>query len=380
MHVMTIYGTRPEGIKMAPVVRALNADARFTCTTVVTGQHREMLAQVNELFDITPDVVLDVFEAGQSLNQLMAKLFAALDPVLVEHLPDAVVVQGDTSTVTAAAIAAFHRGIKVVHMEAGLRTWNLRSPFPEEANRKLTAQIASLHLAPTRGARANLLRENVAPERITVTGNTVVDALLHTIGQEPQIAEPLLAAAVEAGKRMVLVTSHRRENWGRAMEGMGRAIQTLAKRYPDHVFAMPLHLNPRVREAILPSVQWLPNVIVTGPLPYADFSRAMLASQLILTDSGGVQEEAPALGKPVLLMRENTERPEGVEAGTVRLVGTDPETIVEETSKLLADPEEYAAMARAVNPFGDGAAAERTVAAIAAMLGQGERLPDFDAH
>lgn len=375
--VMTVYGTRPEAIKVAPVIKALEAHPDLDSITVVTGQHREMLDQVNEIFDIRPDHDLDVFAHGQELNALMAKVFERLDPVLAAEAPDALMVQGDTSTVAAASVAAFYRKIPVVHLEAGLRSGNIDSPFPEEANRKVTTQVTALHLAPTQTAKDNLLRESVGEDGIAVTGNTVIDALLHTVAQDITISDPALAELVASGAPILLVTSHRRENWGGAMEGVGRALRRLALAFPEVVIVLPAHRNPIVREAVLPHLEGLDNVLVTEPLPYGEFTRVMSASTVVLTDSGGVQEEAPSLGKPVLVMRENTERPEALEAGTVRLIGTDEQRIVDEVTTLLTDPAAYTAMANKVNPYGDGRAAERTVAAIEHLLLDGQRLPDF---
>ena len=377
LRVMTVYGTRPEAIKVAPLLRALTADPRFDPHVVVSGQHREMLDQVNTIFGIVPDVDLDVFAHGQTLNTLMAKVFERLDPVLVETAPDALVVQGDTSTVAAASLAAFYREIPVVHLEAGLRSGDLHSPFPEEANRRVTSQLAALHLAPTRTARENLLRENIAADAVAVTGNTVIDALLHTSRQAVPFSDPRLAALEREGGRVVLVTTHRRESWGTAMEGVGRALRTLAQRYPDVTLVLPAHRNPLVREALLPAVEGLDNVLVTEPLAYGEFTRLMGVSTVVLTDSGGVQEEAPSLGKPVLVMRDNTERPEAVAAGTVRLIGTREGDVVAEVARLMDDPSAYRAMANAVNPYGDGNATSRCIAALAQMLGVGEREPDF---
>ncbi|MGD8150776.1 non-hydrolyzing UDP-N-acetylglucosamine 2-epimerase [Ornithinimicrobium sp. Y1694] len=378
--VMTVYGTRPEAIKVAPVIRALEASPSLESVTVVTGQHREMLDQVNEIFGIVPDHDLDVFAHGQGLNTLMAKVFERLDPVLASVAPDALVVQGDTSTVAAASIAAFYRQIPVVHLEAGLRSGDIHSPFPEEANRKLTSQVSALHLAPTTTSRDNLLREAIDPATVAVTGNTVIDALFHTVEQGLPVTDPQLAELVETGEKLLLVTSHRRENWGGAMEGVGRALRRLAEQFPDVTTVLPAHRNPIVREAVLPHLEGLSNVVVTEPLAYGEFTRVMAAATVVLTDSGGVQEEAPSLGKPVLVMRENTERPEAVEAGTVRLIGTDEERIVTDVSTLFTDQAAYDAMANAVNPYGDGKAAARSVAAIEALLTGGERLPDFVAE
>ena len=374
--VLAVYGTRPEAIKMAPVIRALRA-SDMECVVAVTGQHREMLDQVNELFEIVPDQDLNVFEPGQNLNTLTAKVFSRLDPVLEEVKPDAVLVQGDPTTVAAAAIASLYRQVPVVHLEAGLRSGDLWSPFPEEANRKLVSQISSLHLAPTAVSRDNLLREGVFVDDIVVTGNTVIDALLTTVERDTEVTDPALARAVAEGRDILLVTTHRRENWGGAMENVGRALRRLSESFPDLVIVLPAHRNPIVREAVLPQLEGRENVIVTEPLDYAEFIKVMSASKIVLTDSGGVQEEAPSLGRPVLVMRENTERPEAVAAGTVRLIGTDENRVFDEVSRLMTVPTAYQAMSHAENPYGDGRAAERTVAAIAQLLGVGERIADF---
>ncbi|WP_343282379.1 UDP-N-acetylglucosamine 2-epimerase (non-hydrolyzing) [Micrococcus sp. 2A] len=376
--VMPIYGTRPEAIKVAPIVKALQADDRFDCVVTVTGQHREMLDQVNELFGIVPDHDLNIIQPRQTLNGVFARTLAGLDAVLEEVGPDAVLVQGDTTTSTAAAVAAFNRQIPVVHAEAGLRSFDIMSPFPEEANRKITSQIAALHLPPTSVSRDNLLREAVAEEDVYVTGNTVIDALLEAVRAQVPFEDERLAALESSGRRIVLITTHRRENQGDAMRGVGRALARLAARFPDVSFVLPAHRNPVVREAILPHLEGLENVLVTEPLAYGEFTHLLSAATVVLTDSGGVQEEAPSLGKPVLVMRENTERPEAVSAGTVRLIGTDEELVVSEVSRLLEDPQAYTAMSTAVNPYGDGRAAERTVSGIAQLLGVGERLPAFD--
>ncbi|MCK6091733.1 non-hydrolyzing UDP-N-acetylglucosamine 2-epimerase [Micrococcus endophyticus] len=376
--VMPIYGTRPEAIKVAPIVKALQADDRFECVVTVTGQHREMLDQVNELFGIVPDHDLNIIRPRQTLNGVFARTVEGLDAVLEQERPDAVVVQGDTTTSTAAAVAAFNRGIAVVHAEAGLRSFDIHSPFPEEANRKITSQISALHLPPTSVSRDNLLREGVAAEDVYVTGNTVIDALLEAVEHQVPFEDERLAALQASGRRVVLVTTHRRENQGDAMRGVGRALARLAAAHPDATFVLPAHRNPVVREAILPEIEGRENVLVTEPLAYGEFTHLLSVATVVLTDSGGVQEEAPSLGKPVLVMRENTERPEAVTAGTVRLIGTDEEVVVAEVTRLLEEPEAYEAMAAAVNPYGDGRAAERTVSGIAQLLGVGERLPEFD--
>ncbi|WP_165164227.1 non-hydrolyzing UDP-N-acetylglucosamine 2-epimerase [Corynebacterium qintianiae] len=375
--IMTVYGTRPEAIKVAPVITALQKDDRFEPVVVSTGQHREMLEQVNKRFGIEPDHDMALMKPGQSLNELVSRAMAGLDGIIEAEDPDVIISQGDTSTAMVAALAAFHRGIKVVHLEAGLRTGNIFSPFPEEANRKIIGQVASLHLAPTSESRENLRRENFRSKDIVVTGNTVIDALIAASQWKVEFDDERLRALAGTNQRVVLVTTHRRENL-EAMREIGGAVQDLAKAYPDHFFALPLHLNPKVRDAVLPEVEDLPNVIITDPLPYDQFTSLMNRAHLVLTDSGGVQEEAPSLGKPVLVMRENTERPEAVVAGTVKLVGTDRDRIVAEATTLLDSEAAYSAMANAVNPYGDGKAAARSVAAIAALVGVGERIPEFE--
>ena len=375
--VMTVYGTRPEAIKVAPVIAAIEASEHLANSIVVTGQHREMLDEVNTLFDIRPDHDLDIMRHGQTLSQIAARVLEGLDPILERVQPDAVLVQGDTTTSTAAALAAFYRRIPVVHLEAGLRSHDIDSPFPEEANRKITSQIAALHLAPTETSRRNLLREGVDAAAIVVTGNTVIDALLATVGKAVPFDDAALTALVESDRRVVLVTAHRRESWGAPMEGIGRAVATLATLHPDVTFVLPAHRNPVVRDAVLPSLAGHANALVTEPLPYGQFARLLDRAHLVLTDSGGVQEEAPSLGTPVLVMRENTERPEAVDAGTVRLIGTDEQRIVDEVSRLLLSDSAHAEMANAVNPYGDGCAAGRAAGALAALLRVGERPPAF---
>ncbi|WP_052436211.1 non-hydrolyzing UDP-N-acetylglucosamine 2-epimerase [Georgenia sp. SUBG003] len=377
--VMTVYGTRPEAIKVAPVVRALEESPVLTTVTVSTGQHREMLGQVQHVFGIVPDHDLDVFAAGQTLNALMSKIFTRLDPVVAAERPDAVLVQGDTSTAAAAAIVAFNRQVPVVHLEAGLRTGDIGSPFPEEANRRLVSQVAGLHLAPTSSAKANLLLEGIAAASIAVTGNTVIDALVHTASQNVAMTDPALNEVLGTGRPLLLVTMHRRESWDSGLAAVARAVRRLAKQFGDWSVVLPLHRNPVVRGAVLPQLADLPNVLVTEPLPYGEFTRLLAACRIVLTDSGGIQEEAPGLGKPVLVLRDTTERPEAVQAGTVRLVGTDEERIVEETSRLVTDGSAYARMVGAENPYGDGRAARRVRAALEAHLGVGARLPDFAA-
>lgn len=373
---MTIYGTRPEAIKVAPVIKALDKDERFESIPVSTGQHKEMLEQVNAMFGIQPKHDLGLMRQGQGLNELVSRAIAGLDSIIEEEEPDVIISQGDTSTAMAAALAGFHRGVKIVHLEAGLRTGDIHSPFPEEANRKLIGQVAELHLAPTEGSMENLRRENVRSKDIVITGNTVIDALLEAASWDTKFEDPVLQEAADSDKRLVVVTTHRRENL-EAMKEIGGAVKDLAEAYPEINFALPLHLNPKVRQAVLPEVEHLPNIIITDPLPYDQFTQLQNRATIILTDSGGVQEEAPALGKPVLVMRQNTERPEAVVAGTVKLVGTNRELIVAEAKLLLSDDAAFQAMANAVNPYGDGKGAQRAVAAIAELTGVGEREADF---
>lgn len=377
---MPIYGTRPEAIKMAPLIDQIKMHPKLACRVAVTGQHRAMLDQVNSLFGIVPDIDLNIIRNHQSLNGIIGRTLDGLEELFGQETPDVVIVQGDTTTSTAAALAAFNRRIPVVHLEAGLRSGDLTSPFPEEGNRKITTQIASLHLAPTPLSRSNLLSEGVRESDIVVTGNTVIDALVSTARKELRFHDPRLQDIVDTGQRILLVTAHRRENHGQAMEEIGCAIAELARREPDLTVVFPIHKNPIVRESILPALDGVSNVLVTEPLPYGEFTQLLSRSFLVLTDSGGVQEEAPSLGKPVLVLRNNTERPEAVDAGTVRLVGTDKQTVVGEVQRLLHDPAAYNAMAGSVNPYGDGLASRRSLAAITDLLGIGERLPDFSPN
>ena len=360
--ILTVFGTRPEAIKLFPLVHALAADDRFASRVCVSAQHRAMLDQVLEIAGITPDHDLDLMRPDQSLDALTAALLTGLGKVMDEERPDWIVVQGDTATAMSAALAAYYRKIPVAHVEAGLRSGNIHHPWPEEVNRKVIGTIAALHCAPTETAAEALRRENVAPATIHVTGNTVIDALhwiTARIAEQPDLAAGL--ADLErrfAGKRIIGVTSHRRENFGDGMEAIAEAIRRLAARR-DVAMIFPVHLNPNVRSVMNQRLAGLDNVALIEPLDYPHFARLLAISTLMLTDSGGVQEEAPALGKPVLVMRETTERPEGIAAGTAKLVGTDADRIVAEAERLLDDPDSYAAMARAHNPFGDGQSAAR---------------------
>jgi UDP-N-acetylglucosamine 2-epimerase (non-hydrolysing) len=378
MHkIMIVYGTRPEAIKVAPVIKALQDDPRFSLVTVATAQHRHMLDQVIKLFDIVPDVDLDMLTPRQTLDGMTQRLLADLGPLIRQFRPDLVLVQGDTTTAFVASLAAFYERVPVAHLEAGLRTGDLWSPFPEEANRRLITSVGALHLAPTPVAAANLLAENVRPESVVVTGNTVIDALLWAVAHAPDYGDPALDFLDTDTDPVMLVTAHRRESWGRPMEQVGSALARLAAAERGLRIVIPVHRNPVVREALLPFLDGHPNVTVVEPLDYAGFCRLMNRSHLILTDSGGVQEEGPSLGKPVLVMRDSTERPEGIAAGTATLVGTDPETIVPLVRTLLHDPVAHRRMATATNPYGDGRAAGRVVDALAYFFGSGPAAVPF---
>lgn len=377
--VMVIYGTRPEAIKLAPVIRAIGASPRLHPIVILTGQHRTIVDQVNSMFGISPDHDLDVIRPRQSLHGLTARILERLTPALQQERPDAVVVQGDTTSAFTGALAAFYEQVPVVHVEAGLRTGDLYSPFPEEANRRLTGQIATLHLAPTPVSEGNLLHDGIPPGRIVVTGNTVIDALLWTVQQRVPYGDPALEAIDSTDKPVLLVTTHRRESWGQQMRDVASAVARLARKHRDLLVVLPLHPNPVVREAVLPALHGLDNVILVEPMGYGAFTHLLQRSTIVLTDSGGMQEEAPSLGKPVLVMRDTTERPEAVSAGTARLVGTNPERVYFAVDQLLTCPREYKTMANAVNPYGDGRAAKRATEAIEHMFGFGGRPVPFDS-
>lgn len=379
---MLVFGTRPEAIKMAPLVKEFQKHPdSFRTLVCVTGQHRQMLDQVLEIFDIRPDYDLNIMRQGQDLYDVTARVLTGMRDVLAEARPDIVLVHGDTTTSTAAALAAFYRQIPVGHVEAGLRTHNIYSPWPEEMNRQITGRLASLHFAPTPLSRANLLAEGIPADKITVTGNTVIDALhmvTDKIRTTPELGLTLTRQLAEAGydtrrtdsRPLVLITGHRRENFGDGFISMCRAIKALSEKYPEVDFVYPMHLNPNVRKPIHEvfgkDLDGLGNMFFIEPLEYLSFVFLMEKAHIVLTDSGGIQEEAPGLGKPVLVMRDTTERPEALEAGTVRLVGTDFDKIVNEVSALLDDPVRYESMSRATNPYGDGNACPRILAAIAA--------------
>jgi len=379
--IMLVFGTRPEAIKMAPLAIELKEDtAHFETTVCVTGQHREMLDQVLAIFGIIPDYDLNIMQKGQDLTDITCRVLTGLRDVLKAVCPDIVLVHGDTTTSTAAALAAFYQQIPVGHVEAGLRTHNIYSPWPEEMNRQMTARLATYHFAPTALSRENLLSEHVDEARITVTGNTVIDAL-HTIVErlngDAKLAEEQAGVLLEAGydvsrlahgRRLVLITGHRRENFGQGFIRMVTAIKDLSEKYPEVDFVYPMHLNPNVRKPIHEvfgeDLSSLGNIFFIEPLQYLEFVYLMEKSYLVLTDSGGIQEEAPGLGKPVLVMRDTTERPEAVDAGTVMLVGSDYAKIVGQVSLLLDSPAAYEKMSKAVNPYGDGHACERIIDAL----------------
>lgn len=354
--IICAVGTRPEAIKMAPVILALKQQPWAEVRVLATAQHRGLLDQVLAFFDIAPDIDLDIMRPNQALTTLTARLLLELDAVLLAEKPDVLLAQGDTTTVMTAALACFYHRIPFGHVEAGLRTWDMQNPFPEEANRVIAGRLARWHFAPTEGSRQNLLREGAPDSDIIVTGNTVIDALLMTAERELE-----LGIALDPAKRLVLITSHRRENFGAPFREICRAVQTLAERNPEVQFLYPVHPNPNVKDVAHEVLGASANIHLCEPLDYAPFVAAMKRSYLIISDSGGVQEEAPALGKPVLVLRDETERPEAVEQGVVKLVGPNYERIVAEAQHLLDDEAAYAAMARGISPYGDGHGAERIV-------------------
>ena len=363
---LIVFGTRPEAIKMAPLVHHALQQSNWEVKVCVTGQHREMLDQVLEFFNIQPDYDLALMRPNQNLYTLTADIITNLKPVLEEFAPDYVYVHGDTTTSTATGIAAFYSGAKVCHVEAGLRTFNRQYPFPEEFNRTLTGKIADYHFAPTPTSAANLKRENTAEENICITGNTVIDALFKglEIVEQPDYSNTEIASLeqiVDPNKRLILITGHRRENHGDGLEAICRALSTIAQTYPEAELVYPGHLNPNVKGPVNDYLQGISNIHLVEPLAYPEFIWLMKRAYLIITDSGGIQEEAPSLGKPVLVTRTTTERPEAVEAGTVLLVGTDVDLIVNETKRLMDDPAQYEKLSQLHNPYGDGKACERIV-------------------
>ena len=375
--VMTVFGTRPEAIKMAPIVLELaRHPEEITPIVAVTAQHREMLDQVLNLFAIQPDYDLDIMAAGQTLFDITSRAMMGLDKVLTEARPDIVLVHGDTTTTFAGALAAYYHQTTVGHVEAGLRTHNKFSPFPEEMNRKLTGSLADLHFAPTATAQQNLLTEAIAPEGIFVTGNTVIDALHQTVKDDFQFEDELLRNIDYKNKRIILVTTHRRENLGEPMRHVYKALRQLTEEFADVEVVFPVHKNPKVREVVKEELGGLEKVHLIDPLDYEPFANLMHRSYLILTDSGGVQEEAPALGKPVLVLRDTTERPEAVTAGTVKLIGTDRERVYGEARQLLTDKTEYSRMSESCNPYGDGRASHRIIQAILYHYGRNDSRPE----
>lgn len=377
MKVMVVFGTRPEAIKMAPLVKALQAAPGLDTVVCVTAQHRQMLDQVLRLFEITPEHDLDVMKPGQDLYDITSNILLGLRPVLAAERPDWVLVHGDTTTTLATTLAAYYARIPVAHIEAGLRTGDKYAPFPEEINRKITGAVADLHFAPTSASQANLLAEGVPAASIHVTGNTVIDALLAVVDKLNNSAELQSELAdrfrfLDAAKKLILVTGHRRENFGEGFQNICHALADVAERHADVEILYPVHLNPNVRQPVndILAARGLSNVHLIEPVDYLPFVYLMNHSHLIITDSGGVQEEAPSLGKPVLVMRDTTERPEAVAAGTVKLVGTSREAIVHECERLLTDTEAYQAMSRAHNPYGDGQAVGRIVNTLQSMQGR----------
>jgi len=366
MKVLTVFGTRPEAIKIAPLVHALAKDERFEAKVCVTAQHREMLDQVLELFEIVPDYDLDLMKAGQTLNEVTARILLNIKPILEEFKPDVVLVHGDTATTFAASLAAYYEQIAVGHVEAGLRTGNVYSPWPEEGNRRLTGALAKYHFAPTETSKENLLKENFDEKTISVTGNTVIDALLMVkdkIDTNSELSEELasLFPFLDASKKLILVTGHRRESFGGGFERICESLAITAKAHPEIQILYPMHLNPNVREPVNRILDGIDNIYLIEPQQYLPFIYLMTRSHIILTDSGGIQEEAPSLGKPVLVMRDTTERPEAVKAGTVKLVGTDVDMIVNNLNILLTQEDAYKKMSFAHNPYGDGKACQKII-------------------
>lgn len=372
LKVMTIFGTRPEAIKMAPLVKKLAEEERIRSIVAVTAQHREMLDQVLRLFSIKADYDLDIMKEGQSLSDITVKALQGLEGIIKGEKPDLVMVHGDTSTTFVGALAAFYHQVKVAHVEAGLRTYHKYSPYPEEMNRHLTGVLADLHFAPTTTARAHLLAENIPAERIAVTGNTVIDALLATVDPDYCFTERELNQLDYQQKKVILLTAHRRENLGQPLENIFKAVKELLTSDRRIEVIFPVHLNPGVRKTVNRVLAGTDRIHLIEPLDYQPFANLMARVTLILTDSGGIQEEAPALGKPVLVLRNTTERPEAVEAGTVKLVGTDPAKILLTAQKLLQDQAAYQKMSNAVNPYGDGRASQRIVNRLLTEYGRGK--------
>jgi UDP-N-acetylglucosamine 2-epimerase (non-hydrolysing) len=381
IHVMTIFGTRPEAIKMAPLIKELKKDPGFEVTVCVTAQHREMLDQVLDIFRIVPDYDLDIMKEKQSLSGITSRVLTGLEEILKKEKPDMVLVHGDTTTTFAASLASFYNHISVGHVEAGLRTFDKYFPYPEEMNRKLTGSLADIHFAPTSRARNNLLAEGVKAEYIYVTGNTVIDAMSETVDRGYAFRDPTLGKLDFEKRRVIMITAHRRENWGQPLKNICSAFKDIVDRYDDVELVYLVHLNPAVSETAFSILGEIPRVHLLPPLDMKETHNLMDRCAMVLTDSGGLQEEAPHLGKPVLVLRDVTERPEAVEAGTLKVIGTDRERILEEVSMLLDDSALYGRMAGSVNPFGDGRASERTKKAILHYYKiQNERPEEFVPH
>lgn len=376
--VMTVFGTRPEAIKMCPLVKELESREEIQSLVCVTAQHRQMLDQVLKLFAVTPDYDLNIMRDRQTLTGITVRALEGLEQVLEEAKPDLVLVHGDTTTTFAGSLAAYYHQIAVGHVEAGLRTYQKYFPFPEEMNRRMTGAIADLHFSPTVSNRENLLRENVSEDQIFITGNTVIDALKTTVREDYQFQTPALQT-VDFSRRVIVMTAHRRENLGKPLEQICRAVLRVAKEFPDVTVIYPVHLNPRVRETAFSILGRQENIMLIDPLDVEELHNLMARCCFLLTDSGGIQEEAPALGKPVLVLRNETERPEAVAAGTVRIAGCDEEQVYQMTVQLLEDQESYQAMSHAVNPYGDGTASRRIADAILYHFGKAQRPEDFQA-
>ncbi|AOY75575.1 non-hydrolyzing UDP-N-acetylglucosamine 2-epimerase [Clostridium formicaceticum] len=364
LKVMTIFGTRPEAIKMAPLVKKLQETEEIQSVLCVTAQHREMLDMVLDLFELKPDYDLNIMQHGQTISDITVKVLKGVEEILQEVKPDIVLVHGDTTTTFVGSLAAFYQQVAVGHVEAGLRSGNIYSPYPEEMNRRLTGHLANLHFAPTEGNYKNLVKEGIGEEKIFVTGNTVIDALLQVVKEDYLFDNPLLNQIDYVNKKVLVMTCHRRENWGEPMENIFKAVVEIAEKHKDVEVIFPVHLNPNIRNLAKQIMGEAGNIHLIEPLDYEPFANLLSKAHLILTDSGGIQEEAPALGKPILVLRTETERPEAVEAGTVKVVGVEKQKIVEEVDKLLKSPSHYLEMATAINPYGDGRACERIVGAL----------------
>ncbi len=374
--VMTIFGTRPEAIKMAPLIKELEKCSEIQSVVAVTAQHRQMLDQVLEIFDITPDYDLNIMQAGQTLSDITTRALNGLDKVIKEAKPDIILVHGDTSTTFAGALAAFYNQVKIGHVEAGLRTYDNYSPYPEEMNRKLTGAMTDFHFSPTISNKNNLLKENINEDSIYITGNTVIDALKTTVRSDYKFEDEALAALDFENSKVILVTAHRRENLGKPLEDICTALKTIVENNPDVKLVYPMHMNPKVRDTATSILGGLERVHLIEPLSVKELHNAMNRAYMIMTDSGGLQEEAPSLGKPVIVLRNETERPEAVEAGTVLMGGVDKDVIIEKAQMLLSDKEAYEKIAQTANPYGDGNASKRIVDAILFAFGKTDKRPE----